>query len=163
MGAVIDPLSLPYRIRSPRRNVPPASETALPTVPHQLPRENQGSSQRYRSTQLARPAASPSKPPVEVLRAQHRARPNSQWALTPKPTLLRALYFHLKTFFVSFLARDIFPYSRQHVLSEFYCLRLYQVLGRMKSCTIHQEDIPMGFEEISHTADWSVRVWAEDL
>jgi SHS2 domain-containing protein len=33
----------------------------------------------------------------------------------------------------------------------------------MKSCTINQEDIPMGFEEISHTADWSVRVWAQDL
>ncbi len=33
----------------------------------------------------------------------------------------------------------------------------------MKSCTITQEDIPMGFEEISHTADWSVRVWAPDL
>jgi SHS2 domain-containing protein len=33
----------------------------------------------------------------------------------------------------------------------------------MKSCTINQVDILMGFEEISHTADWSVRVWAQDL
>jgi SHS2 domain-containing protein len=33
----------------------------------------------------------------------------------------------------------------------------------MKSCTINQEDNPMGFEEVSHTADWSVRVWAQDL
>jgi SHS2 domain-containing protein len=33
----------------------------------------------------------------------------------------------------------------------------------MKSCTITQEGIQMGFEEISHTADWSVRVWAQDL
>jgi len=26
-----------------------------------------------------------------------------------------------------------------------------------------QEELQMGFEEISHTADWSVRVWAQDL
>jgi SHS2 domain-containing protein len=27
----------------------------------------------------------------------------------------------------------------------------------------NHESIPMGFKEIPHTADWSVRVWAEDL
>ena len=33
----------------------------------------------------------------------------------------------------------------------------------MKSCRITMEELHMGFEEISHTADWSVRVWAPDL
>jgi len=36
------------------------------------------------------------------------------------------------------------------------------MLSIMKSCAGEYNRI-MGFEEISHTADWSVRVWAQDL
>src|SRR5688572_19490905 len=140
MGAVKDLLNLPYRIRSPRRSVPPAFGTAHPTAPRQPPQENQDSSQRYRSTRLAHLTASLSKPLVEVLRARHTVRPSSQWAPTPKPIPLRALPFRLKTFFVSILTRDFFPYLRQHVFSEFYCLGLYQVLRTMKSCTMTREE-----------------------
>jgi SHS2 domain-containing protein len=38
------------------------------------------------------------------------------------------------------------------------------MLAILKSCTSGEYNrILMGFEEISHTADWSARVWAEDL
>jgi SHS2 domain-containing protein len=40
---------------------------------------------------------------------------------------------------------------------------LYQVLSVVKSRGSEEYNRIMGFEEISHTADWSARVWAPDL
>ena len=37
------------------------------------------------------------------------------------------------------------------------------MLAGAKSCNVQSYNRFMGFEEISHTADWSVRVWAQDL
>jgi SHS2 domain-containing protein len=40
---------------------------------------------------------------------------------------------------------------------------LYQVLFVVKSRGSEEYNRIMGFEEVSHTADWSARVWAPDL
>jgi SHS2 domain-containing protein len=40
---------------------------------------------------------------------------------------------------------------------------LYQVLFVVKSRGSEEYNKIMGFEEVSHTADWSARVWAPDL
>jgi SHS2 domain-containing protein len=40
---------------------------------------------------------------------------------------------------------------------------LYQVLSVVKSRGSEEYNRIMGFEEVSHTADWSARVWAPDL
>ena len=46
----------------------------------------------------------------------------------------------------------------------FHAMIVMQVLRIVKSCAMRPEyNKIMGFEEISHTADWSARVWAQDL